>query len=80
MPAIGTTTLSLSVRIMENTPAFHAAGVVPTFAATSPICVFIWSNIPFRLHMMQSIRTSLNQSTIESRMPCIIGYASSEQA
>ena len=68
IPAIGITTLSLKLRIMEKTPAFHAAGVVPTFAATSPTSLLIWSNIPSRLPIMQSRRMPLIQSVIMSRM------------
>ena len=58
---------------MEKTPAFHAAGVVPTFAATSPTSLLIWSNIPSKLPMMQSRRMPLIQSVIMSRM-FSIGY------
>lgn len=37
-PAMGRITLSDRLRIMLNTPLFHAAGVVPTCTAMSPTC------------------------------------------
>ena len=36
-PAIGKITVSESWRMRENTPAFHAAGVVPTCTAISTL-------------------------------------------
>ncbi len=46
IPAIGRITVSESCRIREKTPAFHAAGVVPTCTAISPTRVLTVSKSP----------------------------------
>ena len=66
MPPMGRITVSESCRIRENTPAFHAAGVVPTCAATSPTEAFTLSNSPPRFPMMPSMSRSFSQPVSQS--------------
>ena len=70
-PAIGTITFSLSVRIMENTFAFHACGVLPTSVAIVPTFSFTSPNIVDRLPLMAPIRIPFIHSLIASSMLCI---------
>ena len=69
--AVGRMTVSESCRIMEKTPAFHAAGVVPTCAAISPTCSFTLVKSPPRFPMIPSTNSPLSHSVIASKILCI---------
>ena len=72
-PAIGTTTFSDSVCIMEKMFAFQPCGVCPTCVAIVPTFSFTSPNIVDRLPLMAPIRIPFIHSLIASSMLCI-GY------
>lgn len=68
IPAMGRMTVSERLCIMEKILPFHVEGVMPTSPAISPTLVFTVSNIPDRLLMIPSIKSSRNHSLIMSNI------------
>ena len=63
----------------RKTPAFHAAGVVPTCAAISPTWVLTVSKSPSRFPMIPPIRSSLSQFVSQSVRKSISAYLKTGQ-